>query len=109
MINVTLKRGTNTPKGESYYYLRRDALSATDFFVNRSGGTKPQLKYNRPGGYLGGPVRLPGLFDGRNRTFFFGALEWLYDHFPEPLPQTVPTEAMRTGDFSALLAQGITI
>ena len=54
-------------------------------------------------------MRLPGLFDGHDRTFFFGALEWLYDDFPEPGPQTVPTAAMRNGDFSALLAQGIVI
>jgi carboxypeptidase family protein len=102
VVNVILKSGTNSLKGESYYYMRRDALSATDFFVNKTGGTKPPLKYNRPGGYLGGPVR-------PNRTFFFGAVEWLYDTFPEPLPQTVPTQAMRNGDFSALLAQGTII
>ena len=54
-------------------------------------------------------MRLPGLFDGHDRTFFFGAVEWLYDRFPEPGPQTVPTAAMRNGDFSALLAQGIVI
>jgi hypothetical protein len=109
MVNVTLKSGTNALKGESYYYLRDESLSATDFFVNKSGGTKPALDYKRFGGSLGGPVRLPGLFDGHDRTFFFGAIEWLYDRFPEPGPQTVPTAAMRNGDFSALLAQGITI
>src|SRR5437867_3387662 len=102
VVNVTLKSGTNSLKGESYYYLRRDELSATDFFVKKSGDAKPDLKYDRPGGYLGGPVR-------SNRTFFFGAVEWLYDTFPEPLPQTVPTQAMRNGDFSALLAQGTII
>jgi hypothetical protein len=102
VVNVTLKSGTNSLKGEGYYYLRRDELSATDFFVNKTGAAKPDLKYNRPGGYLGGPVR-------SNRTFFFTAVEWLYDTFPEPLPQTVPTQAMRNGDFSALLAQGTII
>jgi hypothetical protein len=102
VVNVTLKSGTNSLKGEGYYYLRRDELSATDFFVNKTGATKPDLKYNRPGGYLGGPLR-------SNRTFFFTAVEWLYDTFPEPLPQTVPTQAMRNGDFSALLAQGTTL
>src|SRR5437867_4196344 len=102
VVNVTLKSGTNSLKGESYYYMRRDSLSATDFFVNKTGGTKPDLKYKRPGGYLGGPLR-------SNRTFFFEAVEWLYDTFPEPLPQTVPTQAMRNGDFSALLAQGTII
>src|SRR5262249_13889789 len=102
IVNVTLKSGTDDFHGDIYSYPRRDALSATDFFVNKSGGTKPSLTYDRPGGYLGGPIR-------PNRMFFFGALEWLYDDFPEPLPQTVPTQAMRNGDFSALLAQGTVI
>jgi hypothetical protein len=106
MVNVTLKSGTNLFKGEGYYYVRDESLSATDFFVNRSGATKPALGYDRFGGNLGGPIRLPG-YNGQNRTFFFGAIEWLYDEFPEPLTQTVPTQAMRNGDFSALLAQGI--
>src|SRR6266436_2773185 len=102
IVNVTLKSGTNRFKGEAYEYARRDAWSATDFFVNKSGAAKPGLKYDRPGGFLGGPIK-------SNRTFFFGAVEWLYDTFPEPLPQTVPTQAMRNGDFSALLAQGTII
>ena len=49
------------------------------------------------------------LYDGRNRTFFFTAFEWLYDKFPEPGSFTVPTAAQRNGDFSALLSQGIVI
>src|SRR4029453_17830644 len=52
---------------------------------------------------------LPSLYNGHDRTFFFAALEWLYDELPEAGLRTVPTEAMRNGDFSALLAQGITI
>src|SRR4051812_43755374 len=108
-VNVTLKSGTNQLKGSAYTYYRSDKLAATDFFVNKAGTEKPSLRYKRPGGNLGGPLTIPGLYNGRDRTFFFGALEWLYDQFPEPLPQTVPTEAMRNGDFSALLAQGIVI
>jgi hypothetical protein len=109
MVNVTLKSGTNLLKGEGYYYMRDESLSATDFFVNRSGAEKPTVAYDRPGGYLGGPLVIPGLYNGRDRTFFFGAVEWLYDEFPEPGTRTVPTEAMRNGDFSALLAQGTII
>ena len=45
----------------------------------------------------------------RNRTFVFGAIEWLYDEFPEPGQFTVPTEKMRNGDFSELLARNILI
>jgi hypothetical protein len=108
MVNVTLKSGTNALRGQAYYYMRDERLSATDFFVNKSGGEKPALGYDRFGGSAGGPVRVPG-YDGRDRTFFFGAVEWLYDEFPEPGPQTVPTEAMRNGDFSALLSQNVII
>jgi hypothetical protein len=75
----------------------------------KAGTPKPQLGYKRPGFTIGGPVEIPGLYDGHDKTFFFGAVEWLYDRFPEPLSQTVPTQAMRNGDFSALLARGIII
>jgi Carboxypeptidase regulatory-like domain len=108
-INVTLKSGTNSLKGSGYTYYRSDKLAQTDFFVKKAGTPKPELGYKRPGFTVGGPIVIPGLYDGHDKTFFFGALEWLYDKFPEPLFQTVPTQAMRNGDFSALLGQGITI
>ena len=109
MVNVTLKSGTNALKGESYYYLRDESLSATDFFVNRSGGTKPAARLQAFGGSLGGPVRLPGIVDGRDRTFFFGAVEWLYDSLPGARAADRADAGMRNGDFSSLLGQGITI
>ena len=108
-VNVTLKSGTNALKGSGYTYYRSEKLAQTDFFVLKSKAAKPKLGYKRPGFTLGGPVVIPGLYDGHDKTFFFGAVEWLYDEFPEPLSQTVPTQAMRNGDFSALLAQGIVI
>jgi carboxypeptidase family protein len=109
MVNVTLKSGTNRVRGEAYEYLRRDSLSATDFFVKKAGAEKPKVTYDRPGFSLGGPVVIPGLYDGHSRTFAFGAVEWLYDEFPEPGPRTVPSQAMRNGDFSELLSQNILI
>ena len=99
-VNVTLKSGTNNLKGSAYTYYRSDKLAETDFFIKKNNADKPELGYNRPGFTLGGPIV-------HDKTFFFAAVEWLYDRFPEPLSQTVPTEAMRNGDFSALLAQGI--
>src|SRR3954470_241372 len=101
-VNVTLKSGSNTLSGSGYTYYRSDKLAEKDFFVKKSNTAKPGLSYKRPGFTIGGPV-------ARNKTFFFAAVEWLYDTFPEPLYQTVPTEAMRHGDFSALLGQGIQI
>jgi hypothetical protein len=101
-VNVTIKSGTNSLKGEGYWYYRDEKLSKNDFFLERAGRPKAEMGYDRFGGYAGGPVL-------KNRTFFFGAVEWLYDEFPEPGQFTVPSEKMRNGDFSELLAAGITI
>ncbi len=109
LVNVTLKSGTNHLKGESYYYARRDKFESTDFFIKKAGQAKPKVTYDRPGGFVGGPVRVPGVYNGTNRTFFFGAVEWLYDEFPEPAPRTVPSVAMRNGDFSELLARSVPV
>jgi hypothetical protein len=107
-VNVTLKSGTNAVKGSGYTYYRSDKLAEKDFFVKKANAEKPKLSYNRPGFTFGGPVVLPG-YDGHDKSFFFTAVEWLYDEFPEPGFGTVPTPAMRNGDFSALLSQGIVI
>ncbi len=108
-VNVTLKSGTNRLKGEAYYHYRDEALSANDFFLERAGRPKDNTDYKRYGFTLSGPAHLGKLYDGRDRTFFLGSFEWLYDQFPEPGQFTVPTEAQRAGDFSALLSQGIVI
>ncbi len=108
-VNVTLKSGTNSVKGDGYYHYRDESLSENDFFLKRAGRPKDALGYKRYGFTAGGPAWLGKLYDGHNRTFFFSAFEWLYDTFPEPGQFTVPTEAERNGDFSALLSQGIII
>jgi Carboxypeptidase regulatory-like domain len=101
-VNVTLKSGTNALRGDGYYHYRDEALSGNDFFLERAGRPKDTLDYKRYGFSVGGPAI-------RNKTFFFGAFEWLPDQFPEPGQFTVPTVAQRNGDFSALLSQGIVI
>ena len=101
-VNVAIKSGTNNLKGEGYWYYRDDKLSKNDFFLDAAGRPKAEMSYDRFGGFAGGPIL-------KNRTFFFGAVEWLYDEFPEPGQFTVPTDRMRNGDFSELLSAGITI
>ena len=108
-VNVTLKSGTNRIKGEAYYHYRDEALSANDFFLERAGVPKDNTDYKRYGFTLSGPARFGRIYDGRDRTFFLGSFEWLYDQFPEPGQFTVPTAAQRNGDFSALLSQGVVI
>ncbi len=107
-VNVVFKSGTNAFHGSAYEFYRSDSISANDFFLNRAGKPRAPLSYNRFGGSLGGPVILPA-YNGRDRTFFMVTYEGLKDEFPEPGTFTVPTEAERQGDFSALLAQGILI
>ena len=109
VINVATKSGTNSVHGTAYDFVRNDVLSANDFFLNRAGQPRSALRYNRYGGSIGGPVWIPRLYDGRNKTFIFFDFEGLRDKFPEPLQFTVPTAAERNGDFSALLSQGIVI
>ena len=101
-VNVTLKSGSNALRGDAYYHYRDEALSGNDFFLERAGRPKDALDYKRYGVSAGGPII-------KSKTFFFSAFEWLPDQFPEPGQFTVPTAAQRTGDFSALLSQGVVI
>ncbi len=105
-VNVALKSGTNNLHGTLYEFLRNDKLSGNDFFLNRSGRPRDTLRYNLYGGTAGGPVWIPKIYNGRNRTWFFFGYEGIKDRFPEPTQQTVPTAAERGGDLSALLSLG---
>jgi hypothetical protein len=107
-VSVSMKSGTNALHGTAYYFYRDEKLSANDLFLNRANKPRAPLSYNRWGGTLGGPVVTPG-YSGKDKTFFMVAYERLDDEFPEPGTWTVPTEAMRRGDFSGLLSQGIVI
>ncbi|HWS90050.1 MAG TPA: TonB-dependent receptor [Pyrinomonadaceae bacterium] len=105
-VNTAIKSGTNDLHGSGYYFNRDRSRTANNFFSNRAGQERPERTYHRFGGTLGGPVYLPKVYDGRDRTFFFFAYERLKDNQAEPQLFTVPTAAMRQGDFSALLTSG---
>ncbi len=108
-VNVALKSGTNKLKGTGYAFVRNDKLAENDFFLKRAGKPKSPMSYYRWGGTAGGPIVLPKLYNGTNRSFFFMSYERLTDRFPEPNQFTVPTDAMRRGDLSYLLPLGIQI
>ena len=101
VFNVVTKSGTNEYHFTAYEFLRNDALNANNFFANRTGQAKPPFKFNQFGGALGGPVILPKLYNGRNRTFFFVNAEFVRWISGVTLSGTTPTEAQRAGDFSA--------
>jgi hypothetical protein len=107
VTNLSLKSGTNALHGTAYVATMPAALFANDFFANANNIPLPDFSDNRWGGTAGGPVMLPGLYNGRGKTFFV----YGYEGIKQSLPRnngtpTVPTEQMRNGDFSALLALG---
>lgn len=107
VINVSLKSGTNNFHGTAYEFLRRKWLDSNEDLFIRTGREKPDHKLDQYGFQLDGPVRIPGLYDGRNRTFFMFNYEGYRESTPNPTTLTFPDEAQRRGDFSNLRdAQG---
>ncbi len=107
VTNISIKSGTNALHGTAYYTKMAPGLFANDFFANANRIARPDFTYDRWGGHAGGPVWLPKIYDGRNRTFFM----WGYEGIHEARPRnngtfTVPTEKMKAGDYSDLLALG---
>ncbi len=95
-ITTTTKAGTNNLHGSAYYNTQNRAFNATPF------GTKslPQIIGNDYGFSAGGPVFFPHLYNGRNRTFFFGDFEGFKFPRGQSIQQFVPTQLMRNGNFS---------
>ena len=100
VFNVVLKSGTNAFHGDIYEYLRNSAMNATNPFDTKGGFGQPVVQFNNFGGTLGGPVRIPHIYDGRNKTFFFFSLDATILHQRGNNAYTVPTPLMRQGDFS---------
>jgi hypothetical protein len=106
VTNLSIKSGTNSLHGTAYYVKTPPSLFANDFFANANNIPLADFTYNRYGGMAGGPVVLPG-YDGHNKTFFTYGFEGIHEARPRNNgTPTVPTEKMRNGDFSELLALG---
>jgi hypothetical protein len=102
-VDVAVRSGTNELHGTAYEFVRNDILSANTFFFNREGRPREARRYNRFGGTLGGPIWLPKVYKGRDKTFFFVSFERIRPITPNFETLTVPTEDFRNGDFSSLL------
>ena len=106
VLNSTVKSGTNHLHGDAWEFLRNDALDANDYFLNQAGKPRASLKRNTFGVTLGGPVLVPHLYNGRDKTFFFGDYEGTRLSQGNTLTGTVPTAQERESgytDFSDLL------
>jgi len=96
VVNASTRSGTNEVHGAAFEFVRNSVWNARDFFATY----KPQFGYHQFGASLGGPVYLPRLYNGKNRTFFFVLYDGSREGVPRSFVSTVPTQQERTGDFS---------
>ena len=98
-INVVTKSGTNAMHGAGFTFFKDDALNSRGWFENPANPKNP-LRSNQFGFQVEGPVVIPGLYDGHNKTFFMGAYEGVRAKSLSPTTASVPTALMRQGNFS---------
>lgn len=99
-IDVVTKSGSNPVHLSAYEFIRNDALDANGYYNNFNKLKKTKYRYNDFGGSFGGPVYLPKLYDGRDKTFFFVSLELRRVVTYTSGAALVPTAEERAGDFS---------
>jgi hypothetical protein len=106
VLNTVLKTGGNTPHGTLFEFLRNDYVDARNFFSL----SNPPLRRNQFGAMLSGPVWVPKVYRGRDRTFFLVSWESFRQTQGQTRLTSVPTELQRTGDFSQTKdAKGATV
>jgi hypothetical protein len=110
VISVNTISGTNTYHGNVYFLLRNEAFDANQYFhkdtiVAATGAVQPRNRdrFFQAGGSFGGPVRIPHLYNGHDKTFFFFNYDRTITPSSTTLNFTVPTAAQRTGDLSNAL------
>ena len=104
-ISVVTKGGTNQFHGDAWEFLRNSAFDSRNYFIP----TVNPLRQNQFGLTFGGPIIIPHLYNGHNKTFFFFAYEGFRQSQASQSIDVTPTAAQLKGDFSNLYAQGILI
>jgi Carboxypeptidase regulatory-like domain/TonB dependent receptor len=99
VIDVITKSGTNQLHGSVFEYIRNSAVDARSYF-NRPPSAFPSFRLNQFGFSIGGPVVIPKVYNGKNRTFFFADYEGFRNTTQSFILGNVPTIKMRAGDFS---------
>ncbi|MDE3178892.1 MAG: TonB-dependent receptor [Acidobacteriota bacterium] len=103
VLNATTKSGSNQLHGDAWEFLRNSGLDAANFFENASGTTKGEFRQNQFGFTVGGPVVIPKVYHGKDKTFFFFDYEGTRIRQAEPQLVTVPTTGERTSGYTNLL------
>ena len=108
MFNMVAKSGTNQFHGSGFEYFVNEDLGAGIPYTNNGNGhlVRPLNRRHNYGGSVGGPVWIPKVYNGHNRTFFYFVYEKFHQNQNQAgLLATLPTNAMRNGDFSAALGK----
>jgi hypothetical protein len=108
IVSLTVKSGTNDWHGSVYDYLRNRAFDANTWANNTQGLKRSVNTQNDFGATAGGPVRIPHLYNGHDRTFFFFDYEGFRFRTGGTSPISVPNAAFQGGDLSALCTAGFT-
>jgi Carboxypeptidase regulatory-like domain/TonB dependent receptor-like, beta-barrel len=106
VLNATLKSGTNQYHGRVWEFLRNSGLDAANFFENSNNQAKGEFRQNQFGATIGGPLSIPHVYNGKNKTFFFADYEGTRIRQASPFVNTVPTVEERASgytDFSQLI------
>lgn len=107
-VELVTRSGANDFHGQVFDYLQNDNFNANSWQQNTLGGKKAEFKRNNFGAAIGGPVRVPWLYNGANRTFFFFNYDGVRRRQAGTLKTTsVPSELERRGDFSQTVYNGI--
>src|SRR5258707_7383320 len=108
VINLSTKSGGNGLHGEAYEYLRNKVLDANDFFLNKAGQKRPPFTQNQFGANAGGPLVIPHVYDGRDKTFWFFSWEGFRLRVASAFTTTVPDSNFKSGNFASLCKTGFT-
>jgi hypothetical protein len=101
VITTQTKSGTNTPHGAAWWYHTDPGLQTNTFFNNKYGTAKSGVGVQQFGFNFGGPIEIPHVYNGKNRTFFFANYEGDKEAYKSVSIASVPTALERSGDFSA--------
>ncbi len=104
MTNMAIKSGTNQLHGTAYEFFRNSKLDANQFFQRGQGRRLAAFGANTYGFGVGGPVLIPKIYNGKNRTFFFVSFEGAKEGNAIDFTGSSPTAKMRSGDFSEVSA-----
>lgn len=102
VLNATIKSGTNQYHGDAWEFLRNSGLDAANFFENASNQAKGEYRQNQFGFTIGGPLSIPHVYNGKDKTFFFFDYEGTRIRQATPFLESVPTVNERTSGYTDL-------